>query len=264
MTNSEHAFLSLPAYWDGIAEALSARLSAAKKYLRHPVAGFSAEGYYIDLLREYVPKRYAVESGFVINAAGNRSHHLDIIVADTFHIPPLCSEPTYRVFAAESVCAVIEVTTSPRGRDKGISKLEQDIAKLAQVRTLCQEREYFDVQPVLVGKKIEYRPISFTLSGSPRCYVVTSGDEWKSPDTYKKNVVVALERLSSRGNHPWLNAAFSLQHGLLEFEAYTTFHGHWTTTNSLLQFLFTLNQAVSTFSTFKVDLKRYAKGLSNS
>jgi hypothetical protein len=124
MTNSEHAFLSLPAYWDGIAEALSARLSASKKYLRHPVAGFSAEGYYIDLLREYVPKRYAVESGFVINAAGNRSQHLDIIVADTFHIPPLCSEPTYRVFAAESVCAVIEVTTYPRGRDRGIGKLE--------------------------------------------------------------------------------------------------------------------------------------------
>ena len=144
MTNSEHAFLSLPAYWDGIAEALSARLSAAKKYLRHPVAGFSAEGYYIDLLREYVPKRYAVETGFVINAAGNRSQHLDIIVADTFHIPPLCSEPTYRVFAAESVCAVIEVTTSPRGRDKGIGKLEQDIGKLAQVRTLCKEREYFE------------------------------------------------------------------------------------------------------------------------
>ena len=110
---------------------------------------------------------------------------------------------------------------------------------------MCKEREYFEVQPVLV-------------------YVVTSGDEWKSPDTYTKNGVVALERLSSRDNHPWLNAAFSLRHGLLEFEPYTAFHGHWTTTNSLLQFLFTLNQAVSTFSTFKVDLKRYAKALSNS
>jgi hypothetical protein len=147
--------------------------------------------------------------------------------------------------------------------DRGIGKLEQDIGKLAQVRTLCKEREYFEVQPVLVGKKIEYRSVSFTLTGSPRCYVVTSGDEWKSPGTYKKNVVVALERLSSSGNHPWLNAAFSLQHGLLEFEAYTTFDGHWTATNSLLQFLLTLNQAVSTFSTFKVDLKRYAKALSN-
>jgi hypothetical protein len=264
MTDPGNAFLSLPTYWDGITEALSARLTASKKYLRHPVAGFSAEGYYIDLLREYLPKRYAVESGFVINAAGDRSQHLDIIVADTFHIPPLCSEPTYRVFAAESVCAVIEVTTSPRGREKGIGKLEQDIGKLAQVRTLCKDREYFEIQPVVVGKKIEYRPVSFMLTGSPRCYIVTSGDEWKSSDTYKKNVVASLNRLSGSGNEPWLNAAFSLQHGLLEFRAYTKFQGQWITTNALLQFLLTLNQAIATFSTFKVDLKRYAKSLSGS
>jgi hypothetical protein len=45
------------------------------------------------------------------------------------------------------------------------------------------------------------------------------------------------------------------------FQAYTEFSGQWTTENALLQFLLTLNDAVATFSTFKVDLTRYAKSI---
>jgi len=213
MAKPRKTLLSLPQYWDGIADALSARLLASKEYLRHPVAGFSAEGYYAELLREYLTRRYTVASGFVVNAAGERSHHIDIIVADTFHIPPLCSEPTYRVFAAESVCAALEVTTAPREREKNVSKLKRDIGKLAHLRALCRERHYFEVQPVLVGRKIEYRPVPFVLTGSPRCYIITSGDEWKSSGKYGTHVVESLRHLAAEGKEPWLNAAFSLRHG---------------------------------------------------
>lgn len=253
------AFVSLPDYWDGIADALGARLAASKKYLRHPVAGFSAEGHFKDLLREYLPKRYAVETGFVINVSGRRSQHIDIIIADTLHIPPLCSEPTYKVFAAESVCAAIEITTSPRAREKGVPKFEGDLAKLGGVRSLCNKREYFEVHPVKVGDKIEMYPLPFTLTGSPRSYLVTSGDEWKSADTYQRNLVSALKKLNSQGKPTWVNAALSLQHGLLLFKPYTQHESHWQRSNALLNFLLVINQAIATFSTFKVDIKRYAK-----
>ena len=260
MSKSRQAFLSVQDYWDGIANALNARLSVSKKYLQHPVAGFSAEAYYTELLREYVPTRYAVASGFVVNSSGHRSQHIDIIIADTHHIPPLCSEPTYRVFAAESVCAAIEVTTAPRGRDKNLGKLEQDIRKLAEVRALCKERHYFEMQPVVVGKKIEYQAVPFVLTGT-RCYLITSGDEWKSADTYQRNVVAGLHNLRAGGKQPWLNAAYSVRHGLLEFVAYTDFLSQWSSNNALLAFLLAINQGVNTFSTFKVDLRRYAKSL---
>ena len=255
------AFLSLPAYWDGIADALGARLSASKKYLRHPATGISAEGYVKDLLREYLPHRYAVETGFIINATGERSPHLDIIVADTFHVPPLCSEPNYKVFAAESVCAVIEVTTSPRGKEKGTPKFEKDIIKLSRVRALCGTREYIDVQPVLINKKVRMVPLTFTLKGSPRCFLVTSGDEWKSANTYERNLVAALRRVNARGTPAWGNASLRLEHGLLTFQADTAYECRWATNKALLRFLLFLNQCVATFPTFKVNIKRYARVL---
>lgn len=261
MPKPPDTFVSLPDYWDGIAEALGARLTASKKYLRHPVAGFSAEGYFKDLLREYLPKRYAVDTGFVINASGRRSQHLDIIIADTLHIPPLCSEPTYKVFAAESVCAAVEITTSPRGREKGVPKFEKDLAKLSGVRSLCEKREYFEICPVVVENKVRMQPIPFTLTGSPRCYMITSGDEWQSAETYHRNLISSLKKLNAQGKPTWLNAALSLQHGLLHFKAYTAYESQWRKKNALLTFLLVLNQAITTFSTFKVDIKRYAKAL---
>ncbi len=93
MTNRIEKHISLSEYWQGIHSALDAKLRSSKEYLRHPISGFSAEDYFRDLLRQYLPGRYAVDTGFVVNAEGERSDHIDIIVADTFHIPPLCSEP---------------------------------------------------------------------------------------------------------------------------------------------------------------------------
>ena len=261
IARTEDAFVSLPDYWDGIAKALDARLAAAKKHLRHPTSASSAEAHLKDLLREYLPKRYAVDTGFVMNASGRRSHHLDIIVADTFHIPPLCSEPTYKVFAAESVCAVVEVTTSPRSREKGKSKFYQDLAKLGDARALCERREYFEIQPVLVRNEIKMQPISFTLTGSPRSYIVTSGDEWRSADTYQRNLVSQLKTLNKEGKPTWLNAALSIQHGLLVFTAYTNHEARWHKQSPLLNFILRLNQGIATFSTAKIDIKRYAKVL---
>ena len=261
MAKSKDLFISLPEYWDGIEEALGARLTSSKKYLRHPAAAFSAEGRFKKLLRVYLPKRYAVEAGFVMNASGQRSQHLDIIIADTFHIPPLCSEPAFKVFAAEAVCAALEITTSPRSREKGVGKFEKDLCKLSGVRALCAEREYFDMHPVPIDGKTELRPQSFTLAGSPRCFMITSGDEWQSADTYQRNMVSALKKLRSQGKKNWLNAALSLQHGLLMFRPYTAYEGQWQKSNGLLKFLLLLNHAVTTFSTFKVDIRRYAKAL---
>src|SRR5512147_1528186 len=99
--NRKSSYVSLSAYYEGIANAIDARLKASKQYLQHPSTGFSAEAYFRDLLRSYLPSRYAVESGFVVDASGERSDHIDIVVADTLHIPALCSEPGYKVFAAE-------------------------------------------------------------------------------------------------------------------------------------------------------------------
>ena len=253
--------ISLSEYWQGISAALDARLKASKKHIRHPTVGQSAEAHYRDLLRNYVPSRYAVETGFVMDASGERSDHIDIIIADTFHIPPLCSEPNYKVFAAESVCAVMEVTTSPKGKVRGVPKLESDVDKLACVRRLARERDYLDIQPVQANGKIEFLPLDFRLTGSPRCFLITSGDEWRSEGTYETNLISALQRSKEKGNPSWINAALSLTHGLLRFTPFKEYETEWIHSDPLLTFLLIVNESVASFPTFKIPIRRYAKKL---
>jgi hypothetical protein len=128
---------ALAEYWSEIQRATDAPLSAVKDYLKHPASGAPIEGYFRDLLREYLPRRYAVESGFVVNANGDRSDHLDIIIADLHEIPPLCSEPLLKIYPVEAVVAAVEITSAPQvkvqrsGIVGKIPKLEDDILKLA-------------------------------------------------------------------------------------------------------------------------------------
>lgn len=131
---------TLAKHWEGVQKSLDVKLRAAKEYLKHPITGISAENYFRDLLAEYLPKRFVAESGFTINTNGTISDNIDIIIADTLNIPPLCSEPNYRIFAIESVCAAIEITTAPKSKvkqgERKISKFELDIKRLAKVRSM--------------------------------------------------------------------------------------------------------------------------------
>src|SRR5215470_13693673 len=88
-------------YWTGIHKALRGRLESVRDYLRHPSSGVNAENYFRDLLKQYLPRRYAIESGFVVNATGDRSSFIDILIVDCLNIPPLSVEPHFRVFPAE-------------------------------------------------------------------------------------------------------------------------------------------------------------------
>jgi len=196
-----------------------------------------------------------------MDASGERSGQIDLIIADTFHIPALCFEPNYKVFAAESVCAVIEVTTSPKGKIKGVPKLQSDVDKLACVRRLGRERDYMDIQPIQSHDKLEFRTLDFRLTGSPRCFLITSGDEWRSKDTYETNLISALQQSKAQGNPSWINAALSMTHGLLRFTPYKEYETEWIETDPLLTFLLIVNESVASFPTFKINIRKYAKKL---
>jgi len=257
--------VKLAEYWQGIHEALDDRLKSLKRYIRHSTTGLSAERYFINLLREYLPKRYSVDQGFAVNSAGERSNLIDIIVADTFHIPPLCSEPNYKVFAIESVCAAMEVTTGPRGsisrNKKRIPKLEDDLRKLAKVRLMGEDRIYQDTFMVSDGKDIQIETKSFTINLCPRAFIITSGDEWVHRKSYETNVVKAFDKIRESNKSAWLNAALSMKHGMLYFPPHQADERRWFNENSLLMFLMFLNDAIATYPTYRINLQRYKQNI---
>jgi hypothetical protein len=253
--------VSLDKYWEGVHSALDVRLRVAKEYLKHPVTGITAENYFRNLLQEYLPKRFVAEPGFTVNTNGERSNNIDIIIADTFHIPPLCSEPNYKIFAIESVCAAIEITTAPNSKVKQdgrkIPKFDSDIKKLAKVRSMGRRREYVDLVPCLTQEGVKLKPFVLTTDLRPMTFLITSGNEWVKAKTYEKNLLKGLRNVKDENRDTWLNAVFSLKHGMLYFERLTDFKSKWIKENSLLEFLLYLNKAIATIPTFKIDIQKY-------
>lgn len=170
----------------------------------------------------------------------------------------MCAEESYTVFAAETVCAVIEVTTSPAGKVKGKPKFEIDIEKLADVREMCSNRQYSDVAASVIGDTIRMIGRTVVMQGAPRCYLITAGNEWKRRKTYEDNLISALRSVANAGKPSWVNSVLSFTHGLLAFRPYKTYEYQWSRENNLLLFLLGLNRGLATFRTGQVDIKRYA------
>jgi hypothetical protein len=57
----------------------------------------------------FLPGRYAVSSAYVIDAEGNRSDQIDLVVHDAHFCPLLFKQAGHRYIPAESVYAVFEV-----------------------------------------------------------------------------------------------------------------------------------------------------------
>ena len=249
----------MPAHFGAIADAINAGIKGAKKSLPgNSLSSTNVEEKFRGLLRKYLPTRYAVEKGFVLSATCGLSGQLDVIIADTFHTAPLCVEDEYKVFASESVCAMIEITTAPSGKDKGQSKFDLDVARLGHARSICSNPVYMKMVPVQTAKGVKILPKSYQLNGAPRCYLITSGNEWSRKETYQRNLQASLKAFNANSKTGWINAAFSLKHGLLWFKPYTEYESRWITEAPLLQFVLALNKAICTFPTGQIDVSRYA------
>lgn len=62
-----------------------------------------------DFLAKYLPKKYALGSGQIIDRNGGISRQCDIVIYDAFNCPLLLVKEGYQLYPAESVLGVIEV-----------------------------------------------------------------------------------------------------------------------------------------------------------
>ena len=73
----------------GVQSNLSAHISLASQSISHAgTMGSVNEEYWLEVLRSYLPNRYDVASGIVVDSHGNRSDQIDIVVFDR-HFTPL-------------------------------------------------------------------------------------------------------------------------------------------------------------------------------
>ncbi|MEA2600060.1 MAG: hypothetical protein QOF89_1052 [Acidobacteriota bacterium] len=111
---------------------LATRLQSSRAILEHgPTVGTATEEGWRRMLEDYLPQRYRVSKGFVIDAAGGLSHEIDLVIHDRQYSPFLLNLNHALYIPAESVYAVFEVK-----QDLSARTVDYAIAKAASVRSL--------------------------------------------------------------------------------------------------------------------------------
>ena len=100
---------SLEVLLEELHKSISEQLGRARRAMGHSVAkGDAAEGVWIQLLSDYLPKRYCVAKAFVCDSLGNFSDQLDVVIYDRQYSPLIFKLDDQTIIPAESVYAVFE------------------------------------------------------------------------------------------------------------------------------------------------------------
>lgn len=150
---------------------LSARLGLGGQLTDHgTIVGTGTEHGWYGFLTGFLPRRYGVATGKVVDSRGHQSEQIDLIVYDAFYSPLLFVVGDATFVPAESVYAVFEVkqTLSKEHLDAAASKAES-VRRLYRTSALIPNqfgrkdlRKDLDDLPILAG-------------------ILASGSEWKTP-----------------------------------------------------------------------------------
>ena len=90
MTKPEVDLLEL---FTGLQDQMITRLTTNRSIISHPgEKGTATELCWGDLLRDYLPKRYQISKGFVVDSKGQISDQIDLIIYDRQYSPFLFNQ----------------------------------------------------------------------------------------------------------------------------------------------------------------------------
>lgn len=102
--------INIEKLFSALDEEMRQKLSSKIDEIYHPTAkGSETELNWIGLLRNYLPERYSVDSGFVVDYEGNISEQIDIIIYDRHFTPFIFRGENIVYIPAEGVYAIFEV-----------------------------------------------------------------------------------------------------------------------------------------------------------
>jgi hypothetical protein len=154
-------------WFEGQQQKMIAELREVRAVHDHPTAkGDGTELHWLELLQSRLPARYRAERAFVVDADGNRSEQLDIVIHDRQFCPVLLDTAGGIHIPAESVYAVLEVK-----QDLSKKQIEYAGEKIRSVRRLRRTSAEF---PHASGRNTtKPKPI---LGG-----ILTFGSGWSPP-----------------------------------------------------------------------------------
>lgn len=147
--------------------ALRNDLEADRKIPAHPVAkGDGSELHWKDMLSKFLPSRYLVSKGFVVDSKGECSEQIDVIIHNHVFSPFLWESGGHVYVPAESVYAVFEVKQDHRlGHIKYAGQKAASVRRRVRtessfgwIQGTTEKRELFTILAGLLTVDSEWNP----------------------------------------------------------------------------------------------------------
>lgn len=184
--------MSLSEIYNHIQKFMSASLGVSSVMEPSVTKGTATEYNWIEFFRTYLPKRYRVDKGVVIDSKGKRSDEIDIIIYDAQYSHFVLRSVGSVFIPAESVYAVFEVKQNlNKDHMEYAGKKAESVRKLHRTSTKI----------INAGKQVDSRDLYEIIAG-----LLTTSSDWKSKT--KDNVV---ECLNERINHQHLDLICSIE-----------------------------------------------------
>ncbi len=122
----------LPVILASLNDDLEQDLSISREAFKHPgTKGDASETTWMDLLTKYLPKRYQIETGHIVDSKGVFSQQIDVVIFDRQYSPFIFDFKGQKIIPAESVYAVFEAK-----QDANKERIEYARKKISSVRRL--------------------------------------------------------------------------------------------------------------------------------
>lgn len=154
-------------------DVLAATLRSSRSIASQPgIVGDATEYGWREMLSDFLPGRYGVDSGKVVDSRGHQSEQIDIIIYDTFYSPLMFIVGDDIFVPVESVYAVLEVKqTLNKAHLDAAAKKAQSVRRL--YRTSVEIPNQFGKR---ISKDLNRFPILAGLLASESEWSVPFGD----------------------------------------------------------------------------------------
>lgn len=132
-------------YTKALEDLAQAQKRQIDSYFTHPgEKGRLNEHIVVDLLKQILPSKYSVGTGFITNTHGDLSPQCDIIIYDGFHNRPLFGDKAVNIYPIECVYAFVEVKTTLTTEN-----LRESLNAILAIRTMAKKGKYYKSQELV-------------------------------------------------------------------------------------------------------------------
>lgn len=148
----------LETYYRGITQQICGEVEFINSIFHHQ--GMKGEGNEIilrDLIKKFIPKRYGVGTGVVIDRNGAQSKQVDIVIYDQIFYPSILSLSSVHLFPVDIVYATIEIKTTLDSSEA--DKALKNIFSVQDLELIPDNYSMWESQPNGGAGLVTYKPI---------------------------------------------------------------------------------------------------------